>query len=108
MQDSPYTNPSTIRATYAARGANRKLNIAKAESLGMNASEISPSVARSGSSTGGSVAASSGSGGSGGTIDPTLTYQSQPTYDSTTYQDTTYEGSLYKQEPEGTEPQGIV
>lgn len=74
MIDNSETNPDIIRATYAARGKNRKLNIQKAESLGMDASEIDP-VRRAAS---GSTAGTQGFGGSG---DPT-----------TASQGTTYEG----------------
>lgn len=104
MRDDAYTNPATIRATYAARGKNRNLNIAKVESLGVRASQVTPTQA---------VNVSGGQGGSasgGSIIDPTLQYQGQQTYEGTTYDDTTYQYSKYGEQPiDGSDPtQGIV
>ena len=94
MRDDAYTNPATIRATYAARGKNRNLNVAKAESLGIKATQISPPQAVNGGGSGGS-----GSVAGAGLIDPTLQTQGGDTYGGTTYDGTTYEGTTYKQEP---------
>jgi hypothetical protein len=88
MTDDAYTDPAMIRATYAARGRNAKLNIQKAESLGIHASSVSPTQG------------SNPAGGSGGTgvaasgsqvLDPTLYVDP-----GTTFEGGTYEGSLYQ------------
>lgn len=42
MTDDAYTDPTAIRALYSSRGKNAKLNVAKAESLGVAASNVSP------------------------------------------------------------------
>jgi hypothetical protein len=98
IRDDAFTNPESIRATYASRGRNAKLNIAKAESLGINASQLAAARAKDAGSLGGSAAAG-GSGGGGGVIDPTLQYQGQETYQDTSFETVTYEGSMYKVDP---------
>lgn len=104
MRDDAYTDPAQIRATYASRGRNAKLNVAKAESLGVNASQIAPTLGLRGSAGAGGVIAGSSSGGGGEIID--ATYTQDPGID---YGGGTYEGSLYKQEPIGdSDFNGIV
>jgi hypothetical protein len=91
MQDSSYTDPSIIRATYAARGRNAKLNVSKAESLGIHASSVSPT--QGSNPSGGSGIATAGLGGASGgaVVDPTLYADPGTTFDGSTYQDTTYQ-----------------
>lgn len=86
MQDSSYTDPAAIRATYQARGRNAKLNIAKVESLGVNASQVSPT--QGGTTNSGGTGA--GLGGGGEVLDPTLYSDPGVNYDGSTYSGTTY------------------
>lgn len=108
MRDDNFTDPALIRASYQARGRNAKANMSKAESLGVNASSVSPTsgVRNSGGVGGGGVVSSGGSGtiSSGGVTDPT--YYGDP---GVTYDGGTFEGSLYKQDPiDDGSYQGIV
>jgi hypothetical protein len=91
IRDDAYTNPETIRATYAARGRSRGLNIAKAESLGVNASQISATPGR-GSQTGAASLASGGGGAGSSVVAAPVTIYTMPT---DTYVETNYETFLY-------------